>query len=1122
MQRKFAFLFHLFVLLSLIAALTGQGTVYAQDEQPPVPPSPQSPQPPQLRWPAYDREFMTGEGENGDADQDSLADAEKAFTLGQPGLSYRYVQTFGVTEEAYPADTTHLNRPVGLFMDNSNNLYVAEESGERVLKYNPSGTNLLTLGTAGLCFTDDYVFCSPKDMGLDSNGNLWVADGNRVVAYNASGTFLRQLPSVNPWEPGTDTTHFDFVNGIAFDGLGRMYVSDTYNHRVQVYTFSAGAPVYHSTIGVTAQEGSDNAHFSYPFRLAIDSSNRVYVVDQGNNRIQRCTRGATWVCATFASGFNMPHGITIDNGNNVYIADTGRIRKCLPNGTCSDFVTNTYDFYDLEADSGGNVYGAGTYDGIVVKYNSGGAWQGIFLGEELVPYQTDDSHYYSPRVAIDGQDNIIIVEETGQRLLKLNSAGNLLWSVGVPGVDAPDNDHLNYPHGVAVDTSGKIYVADNNRVQIFSAAGAYLNTIGGSWGSGNYQFEWASGIAVDTSGVIYVADCPNNRVQVYNSALTYIATIGQTGVAGSDNAHLTCPIGVGVDAARNVYVADAGNNRVQKFNSSRVWQMTLGTPGPWGSGSNAHSHFGSGPEDIAVDAQGRIFVADIWNNRVQVFNSTGGYLTTIAGAWGTKTGELRNASGVDVDSQGNVYVSDLSNHRIQKFSPGVPGWQQVNINGFGDPSFPSALSMAVFNNQLYAGASNWDGNGASIWRTSNGTNWSRVVTSGFGQGGTNPAVIGMIAFKGNLYAGTGWGGAPGQLWRSSNGTTWTQITGNGLGTSSGPISTFAVYGNTLYAGTCGDGGAAGAQIWRSATGNSGTWVSVVTGGLTTTDNACVTSLKEFNGNLYAGVENPATGAQIWRSATGNSGTWTQVNTSGFGTSSDLVGGFAMYAGYLYIGTRGGTDNAQLWRSNNGTTWNAVTTDGFGDPHNWKVESLYAFNGALYAGLNNDLTGLEVWRFDGTAWNQVNADGFGDSNNQTTLWSNETLIFNNNLYIGVFNGANGAEIWRTVPVTISGNVNVAGVSLSYNEGVVKTTTSLASGSYSLPVSYSWSGTVTPSHPCFTFNPASRNYSTITSNQTSQNYTPTLIGGYQCRDRRCEPRSLWAATGRQHAGELRGVG
>jgi sugar lactone lactonase YvrE len=399
-----------------------------------------------------------------------------------------------------------------------------------------------------------------------------------------------------------------------------------------------------------------------------------------------------------------PHGITIDNGNNVFIADTfnGRIRKCLPNGTCSDFVTNTYGFYDLEADSGGNVYGAATYEGIVVKYNSGGAWLGIFLGEEFVHYQTDASHFYNPRVAIDGQNNIIVVEETGQRLLKLDPAGNLLWSVGVPGVDAPDNNHLNYPHGVAVDAAGKIYVADNNRVQIFSGAGAYLNTIGGSWGSGNYQFQWASGIAVDSNGVIYVTDCPNDRVQVYNSSLTYVATIGQTGVSGSDNAHLNCPIGVGVDAARNIYVADAGNNRVQKFNSSRLWQMTVGTPGPWGSGSSAYSHFGSGPEDVAVDAQGRIFVADIWNNRVQVFNSTGGYLTTIGGEWGIRSGEFRSTSGVDVDSQGNVYVGDLTNHRIQKFAPGVSGWQQTNINGFGTQA-NEIISTLDFHHPPYAG-----------------------------------------------------------------------------------------------------------------------------------------------------------------------------------------------------------------------------------------------------------------------------------------------------------------------------------------------------------------------------------------------------------------------------------
>jgi S-layer homology domain len=357
---------------------------------------------------------------------------------------------------------------------------------------------------------------------------------------------------------------------------------------------------------------------------------------------------------------------------------------------------------------------------------------------------------------------------------------------------------------------------------------------------------------------------------------------------------------------------------------------------------------------------------------------------------------------------------------VAALAPGLLAWQQVNLDGFGDPAFPSALSMVVFNNQLYAGASNWSGAGASIWRTSNGVNWSPAMTAGFGLAGTNPAVLGMVVFNGQLYAGAGWGGAPGQLWRSSNGTTWNQITGNGLGVDTGGIGAFAVYGNTLYFGTCagaaGGGGAAGAQIYRSTSGDSLSWTNVVTGGLTTTNNGCVTSLMGFNGLLYAAVENEITGAQIWRSATGNSGSWTQVNTSGFGSSNnDRVGGFAIYNGYLYIGTRNLVTGGQLWRSSNGTNWGSIMTNGFGDVNNDKLESLFVFNGTLYGGLNNSVTGLEVWgSTDGMTWNQVNPDGFGDSNNHTTLWSNETVAFNNSLYMGVANGS-GVEIWKRLPI-----------------------------------------------------------------------------------------------------------
>jgi DNA-binding beta-propeller fold protein YncE len=72
-------------------------------------------------------------------------------------------------------------------------------------------------------------------------------------------------------------------------------------------------------------------------------------------------------------------------------------------------------------------------------------------------------------------------------------------------------------------------------------------------------------------------------------------------------------------------------------------------------------------------AGGKVFVADTYNDRVQVFDASGAYLTTLGGSEGSRTGELSYPEAVDVDAAGNVYVADSDNSRIQEFAPGVPG-----------------------------------------------------------------------------------------------------------------------------------------------------------------------------------------------------------------------------------------------------------------------------------------------------------------------------------------------------------------------------------------------------------------------------------------------------------------
>jgi glucose/arabinose dehydrogenase len=85
-----------------------------------------------------------------------------------------------------------------------------------------------------------------------------------------------------------------------------------------------------------------------------------------------------------------------------------------------------------------------------------------------------------------------------------------------------------------------------------------------------------------------------------------------------------------------------------------------------------------------------------------------------------------------------------------------------------------------------------------------------------------------------------------------------------------------------------------------------------------------------------------------------------------------------------------------------------------------------------------------------------------------------------------------------PQHISGNTGIAGVTLSYTDGTPKTAISLPDGSYSLQVSYNWSGTVSPAHACFTFNPVNHPYTNVITNQTGQNYTPSFVGGSGCAD------------------------
>lgn len=961
------------------------------------------------------------------------------IVVGNPGLSFQYLQTIGVTEIGYDTDSYHLNAPSGLFVDASDSLYVVEEHGYRLLRYNSSGVNTLTLGMPSFCndTLNPTAFCTPQDIAVDLAGNIWLATGNRVVKFDASGIYQTQLPlpsASGTWYSGTDNTHFRTTAGVALDNLnGRLFVSDRNNHRVQVYTLSTGEPVYSSTIGVTGVSGSDNTHFNSPRRMSVDNLGRLYVVDFNNYRVQRCSFTVSWTCEPFGPGPGSytPRGISSDTSGNIFIYDQefSRVVKCTPDNICSDLATSLSYSQDVAVDSTGNLFIGAYGHSIIKKYNNSGSFFSNYLGTYHMSYFPDGDYIYSPsgiEVANDG--SIYVTEMNGHRLLKFNQNGVRQWAVGDPGAWGTETDQFNTPEGnPAISSAGLIYVPDgnNHRIQIFDASGIFINSFG-SEGAGIYQFRYPAGIAISpTNGYIYVADVQNHRIQVFNSSHTYIGTIGITGISGTDSLHFNLPYDVDVDASGMVYVADYNNYRVQKCSfdiTSYSCTTFAGITGVLGDDFDYLE-----PQSVEVDQAGKVYIADQWNDRVQVFDANGAYLTTIGGNWGSRPGDFRIMTGLALDRYGNVYAGDFRNNRIQIFSPGILGWRQANINAFGDLNNGNIHTITPFNGKLYAGTYNGSGDGAQVWSAGLDYNWAITALPGFGDG-NNVGVNHLLAFNDQLYAGVRNDVSGASIYRTSNGTTWSPVVTAGFtSTLNAAVYTMESFNGQIYAGTGVWDEAYGAEIWRSPSGDAGTWEQVVSNGYDSPDNYIMRNSAVHNGAIFFVSQNinkpdyaSSSGSLIIRSTTGDPGSWTKAALNGFDdTNNFVISGLASYGDYLYASTSSWYwEGIQVWRCQScdgQESWEKVVEDGFGNENNFGYSGLIEFDNFLYLIIGNRETGIEVWRSqtgDNEDWTQVMTGGFGDIKNISPYFKN-LAVFDNALFIGTENSASGPKIWQTL-------------------------------------------------------------------------------------------------------------
>jgi DNA-binding beta-propeller fold protein YncE len=323
---------------------------------------------------------------------------------------------------------------------------------------------------------------------------VWFKDVGHNVSVPASASILVNTSGylcVSRWgKPGRGASLLhggEFMApmyGLAVDQQGDLFVVDNGNNRVQKFDNRGGFIILWGNFG------SSNASFHNPTGIACDARGDVYVVDTNNHRVQKFDGKLGQYKMKFGGRgngegqFSSPWGVAVD-----------RVRGYV-------YVVDSANFRIQKFDETGEF---------IMSWGSFGS---------------NDGQFYFPRgIAVDPADGAVYVVDMGNhRIQKFDTSTNVLpqlltkWGGGLgPGhassPQAQEAGQLRSPWGIAVGGAGDVYVTDtgNQRVQKFDRDGGFITQWGG-FGGGDSQFNFPYGIAVDARGSVFVVDSGNTRV----------------------------------------------------------------------------------------------------------------------------------------------------------------------------------------------------------------------------------------------------------------------------------------------------------------------------------------------------------------------------------------------------------------------------------------------------------------------------------------------------------------------------------------------------------------------------------------------------------------------------------
>jgi uncharacterized protein (TIGR03437 family) len=352
--------------------------------------------------------------------------------------------------------------------------------------------------------------------------------------------------------------------------------------------------------------------------------------------------------------------------------------------------------YEAIEDSSGAIYIADAGNNRILKISNGtlglvagGNASGAFSGDNGPP---SSASLNDPQaIVFDQQGNLYISDTNNNRIRKITSAGAIVTVAGT-GVaafsgdgGAAGNAALHYPAGLATDTSGNLYFADdlNQRIREISPSGV-ITTIAGNGFAGfsgdggpatSAQLNFPEGVAVDQAGNLYIADNHNSRIRKVSVTDHTISTIAGDGTSGyngdgipATSASLGGPTRVVLDANGNLLITDSGNNRIRRVDANTHLISTIagtGTAGYWGDGGPAVKAQLNIPHDVYVQAGGGFLVAEYGNSVVRTIAPDGTIESLSMALNNVTAGPVRMVYLVPSDSTPQQYYANGMERAIQ-------------------------------------------------------------------------------------------------------------------------------------------------------------------------------------------------------------------------------------------------------------------------------------------------------------------------------------------------------------------------------------------------------------------------------------------------------------------------